>query len=657
MAYVSQGTTTYIFRNWEIPYSGGQLHELVVTSTLEAKNSNTGLVIIRVKYGKEGEHQSIDSGLFQFKIDDNGEALDTLTGIKLTDYEGFGSIAPFNVPYNFVGNAIVTEIKWGGIIASLNCESFKASVNLDRNCICCPQVNIYPENPKISTDLELTSDIPIFTFDTENETCSEFIDKCSPYFLKGDYSNADNAKELNSQGIDFYVNLDNDSKTMYINWNIESDSEITIEGIAIDFYNENHILYPAPFYRESTTDIYYPIVFSYDFILDKLGDTGLELSRKSVDIYLSGKNQDVDYIVGFTFKYPILGLIGYEYDVFTPVSSNLKNTLKVEFGKPEQDSDYTSQNDESVETDTENNTYNGVAELTTTYKVDENFLKSFGNFIWSNSLFDTILNINNSPIENIVSVKGIPINADVLNESEPVKLGNVDSSLKAPTTKNIHTFELSEIKIPHRKDGINFLDYDGFTSISIYLPYIGIKQLSSNVVMGKKIKVKYVVDLVNGTCSAMIKCLIRENWQLIEQFDGMMGVEIPITSSNRAQVESAVIGGIASGIGSLAGFDPLGAVSDIAGGMVTPFHSNTKGVVNGLLSTALPNTAFIMIVRPMVELPKTFAHNKGRMCGLSKKLSGLKGFTILDNPIMTGLSCLEDEKEELRNILTTGFFA
>ena len=62
---------------------------------------------------------------------------------------------------------------------------------------------------------------------------------------------------------------------------------------------------------------------------------------------------------------------------------------------------------------------------------------------------------------------------------------------------------------------------------------------------------------------------------------------------------------------------------------------------------------------PHIQYPSTFAKENGLPCNLSLVLKNCKGFTKVasDNIDLSGIPCLDEEKERLRNILTSGFIA
>lgn len=68
-------------------------------------------------------------------------------------------------------------------------------------------------------------------------------------------------------------------------------------------------------------------------------------------------------------------------------------------------------------------------------------------------------------------------------------------------------------------------DFEPYTKLSIYLPYVGIFPLDAKKYYGKNINIRYFIDLRTGACTA---CLIADG-VLLDWFDGIIGTEMPIT--------------------------------------------------------------------------------------------------------------------------------
>lgn len=93
-------------------------------------------------------------------------------------------------------------------------------------------------------------------------------------------------------------------------------------------------------------------------------------------------------------------------------------------------------------------------------------------------------------------------------------------------------------------------DFEPYTRLFIYLPYVGKFQLDLSKYYDKTITIRYYIDLRTGGCCA---CLIA-NGVLLDWFDGIIGTEMPITLTDYASYAQNQISIIArnAGIGGLA---------------------------------------------------------------------------------------------------------
>ena len=316
----------------------------------------------------------------------------------------------------------------------------------------------------------------------------------------------------------------------------------------------------------------------------------------------------------------------------------------------EEDEGYNDPKD-SEDTDLPDGQNNSIGVLTTTYNMSRERLNQLGNFLWSANIFDEFSLINSNPIENIISCKNIPMQ---LNGTDVViKLGNVDTGVNGERiNNNFGEITIGTFTVPNKYN--NFLDLAPYTKITIYLPYIGFKELDTTIIMGKQITIKYVVDVLTGGCLAQVYV---NNTRMYE-FSGQVGVDIPITASNRAQVEAGYISGAISDGASLAVGDVGGVAKSIISSAMSKYHYSSTDRPNASCIASVNRTCYVIIDRPTYQDLKSFNHTKGRMCNLSKKIGSLRGFTICDSNIdLSGINATEDEKKEIVNILSNGFFA
>ena len=293
----------------------------------------------------------------------------------------------------------------------------------------------------------------------------------------------------------------------------------------------------------------------------------------------------------------------------------------------------------------------GIGVLTSTFHMTKERLIQLGQFLWGSSIFDEFSLINNNPIENIISCKAIPYN--ISGTTQEITLGNVKTGVNGEkinqnfSKQTIGTVTINE----HYK---SFLDYSPYTNVIIYLPYIGFKELDTSLVMGKTLKIEYTLDVITGGCLAQIYVgKIR-----LYEFTGNIGVDVSITASNRAQVESAYISAGVGVVSSAMSGNVTGAVNSIIGAATSQYHYSGTGNPNPSCVSSTNRTCYVVIDRPQYQSLNAFNHTRGRMCCLSKTIGSLKGYTVCDGNVdISGISATDEEKEEIVNILSSGFFA
>ena len=315
------------------------------------------------------------------------------------------------------------------------------------------------------------------------------------------------------------------------------------------------------------------------------------------------------------------------------------------------DKGYDDNKDKDDDDDNTNVLSSGIGVLTSTFHMTKERIVQLGQFLWGASIFDEFSLINNNPIENIISCKAIPY--AISGTTQEITLGNVKTGVNGEKiSQNFSKQTIGSVAIAeHYK---NFLDYAPYTNVIIYLPYIGFKELDASLVMGKTLRIEYTLDVITGGCLAQIYVgKIR-----LYEFTGNIGVDISITASNRAQVESAYINAGVGVVSSAMSGNVTGAVNSIIGAATSQYHYSGTGNPNPSCVASTNRTCYVVIDRPQYQPLKAFNHTRGRMCCLSKTIGNLKGYTVCDSNIdISGISATDEEKDEIVNILSTGFFA
>ena len=317
---------------------------------------------------------------------------------------------------------------------------------------------------------------------------------------------------------------------------------------------------------------------------------------------------------------------------------------------PDDDVQHTDEDSSDVESDVSYNS--NISLLTSTYAMTEDNLKLLGKKLWDDSFLENISMINNSPIENILAVKSFPFPISG-GTSKNVILGNVNMNItgnELPSSfiprKTIGTF-----KVDKKFSGVlEWLNYH--IEVICYLPYIGFVELNVKEILNKTVTLKYIYDVITGVCTA---CFYAGDIEICK-YSGTIAIDIPITASNRAQVEAGYITSAIGAIASLKSRNWLGVAGSALGALMNQNHFTTKGSPSPSCDAFDEQKAFIIIDYPVYYEPTNYAHDYGYPCNLSMKLGNCKGFTKCANVDVDGLSCTEEERAELKRLLESGVY-
>ena len=223
----------------------------------------------------------------------------------------------------------------------------------------------------------------------------------------------------------------------------------------------------------------------------------------------------------------------------------------------------------------------------------------------------------------------------------------------------------------------SYLDYAPYTTITIYLPYIGFKQLDVSKVMGKTINVTYGVDFSQGIVTAYISYYYDGNKQIFAEFSGQMGIPLKVTGKNTTAAENAVkdaafaVGGFAlaaisvlaapaTGGASLigtagavgAGVNAIGSTINATTIQPDSVSIGNAGAENWLIS---PQGCYIFIQRPRTATPENFNKTNGWATRYTGTVSEFTGYLECSTVINT-VSATAEEKNQITNLLKQGVY-
>lgn len=297
----------------------------------------------------------------------------------------------------------------------------------------------------------------------------------------------------------------------------------------------------------------------------------------------------------------------------------------------------------------------------TMYNPDAAQLKSLSDFMWSGA-FDlvTYKKLFSDPMQSIIGLAIVPVQPSIAG-SKSVMFGTIDSGITMNyLSTNYVQMDCGSVSID--KYVGCFMDNDPYTKISIYLPFIGIRQLSADDCMGRSLHVVYNIDVLTGACACFIEVSGKG---VLYSYNGSCITNVPLTAVNFSGAIQNAVSAIGSAIGIAAGMAtgaaPVTAMS-IAGLATSAANTavNSKPTVQrsgnlggsaGIMSIMTP---YVIIERPRMSVPNKIEKYVGQTSNITMYLGDCKGFTMCDYVHLDNLNATSEEIVEIESMLRSG---
>ena len=292
--------------------------------------------------------------------------------------------------------------------------------------------------------------------------------------------------------------------------------------------------------------------------------------------------------------------------------------------------------------------------LWTMYNPTKTQVNEFGAWLWSDTIIDQIIRQFNSPIDAIIGFHQIYC-TPITGAAKVIKAGYLNSPVSAAeVTDQYTTIDCGTVHVDEFYG--NVLDYDN-SQVSVYLPFIGIVPLNTNVVMGSDLQIIYRIDVFTGTCLAQIKVIKQNSNAVMYAFDGNCAVQIPLTATTYTGMIGALISGISAGVSFATGdmlhatTSGLSAAMSALNGQTGNKQSGTMGSNAGALGIRKP---YLIITRAISSMPAGFESIAGLPSTELVQLSTLSGFTSIRNVHLEGIPGTAEEIEDIKSLLESG---
>lgn len=352
---------------------------------------------------------------------------------------------------------------------------------------------------------------------------------------------------------------------------------------------------------------------------------------------------------------------------------------------------------------------NRYANANAVYALDEsNFIKFVDdvNNLYLNDADDTQMKLDfkgSNPNDYIIGVYGVPFLCNYVVPSggdTSINLGPVTlptaQGKKVDTTLSLMR-DCGTVTIPAKG---NFLDYEPYTQIELYIPMCGTIQLDCAQVVGHTLHVIVYYDVTTMAC---VGCVYRDSFDgetLIHTINGTIGASLPLTSARMGDYQNSVqttknalkqnemrtalgLGGAAIGIAgaalapetgglslALAGA-AIGGLATAAGGAMTEkqlqYDLTHKQPALSQCSAADGMTAqLVSDLRPWIFIKRakklesydaeTYGKTVGFACCINSTVGAFSGYTVYSNVDLSGIPATKTEIDMIRAKLNSGIY-
>lgn len=320
--------------------------------------------------------------------------------------------------------------------------------------------------------------------------------------------------------------------------------------------------------------------------------------------------------------------------------------------------------DAEKEGDKNPNTGTGIAPIPTiptgsasslwaVYNPSQSQLNSFGSWLWSSDLVDQIKRLFVDPMQAVIGVHKVFCNVPN-GSSATIKCGYIDSGVSAPTVSSQYVqIDCGTVSVNEFYG--NVFDYEPYTTIHAYLPFIGVVKLDTGDVMRGSVNITYGVDVITGACLAKIKVSRDGNSGILYSFGGSCAVHYPLSSGSYGGIISGIVSA-AVGVGtSVITGNPLAAVGGIVSGAhQAHFDVSKSGGFTGASGATGPKKPYLIISRPQTSMARGFDTMTGYPANQLVQIKDCEGFIKCKETHIESNTATQEELNTIETMLKNG---
>ena len=287
----------------------------------------------------------------------------------------------------------------------------------------------------------------------------------------------------------------------------------------------------------------------------------------------------------------------------------------------------------------------GSSSLWSVYNPTQGELNSFGAWLWSSDFVEQLKKMFNDPMQAIIGIHKVFATPETGARAN-IKCGYINSGVSALTVTNQYT-EIDCGSVSLLEYFGNVFDYQPYTSVRVFLPFIGIVPLNVGDIMRSTISIKYKVDVITGACVAEISVTRDAHKSVIYTYSGSAIVSYPLSSGSYSGVISAAIGVAAS----LMSGSVMGAVASAS---MARAKTEVSGSFSGAPGAMGGKKPYLIITRPITKLANGENTFDGYPSGEMQLIGNCTGFIKCFDVHLRINTATDTELEEIRELLLSG---
>ncbi len=262
-----------------------------------------------------------------------------------------------------------------------------------------------------------------------------------------------------------------------------------------------------------------------------------------------------------------------------------------------------------------------------------------------------------NPLDYVVGLNIIPSQGLSIGGSSTIRFGFTSSGVSMPRLSNqyftVNCGSLSFAAVC----GNTFLDYAPYSKFSIYLPYIGVKEVDANDFVGHTIGVTYHGDVVTGGVTAYI----TKDGSVMYQYSGCCALNVPLsadgwgsTIAGAVQIATSMVAAFGGGAAGIATAAAEGAASVAANPSLLSPQVSHSGAVSG--GAGCMGVQYPFVIRETVRFHSTSHFNKlsGYPSFYYRLLNNVEGYTKVLDVHLNSIPATVEEVTEIETLLKRG---